>query len=94
MRIVSWNMNHWQNPPAKRGAAWEYLRDELRADIALVQEAIPPTDLQAAFRSIDDVHPRYRWGSAVVSFRPELVVRGSTAAVAPSVVDQGLTVSV
>lgn len=75
MRIVSWNMNHCMRSVAARGEAWEYLRDGLRADIALLQEASPPSALGAVYRPIDGQNPRYAWGSAVVSFRPDLVLR-------------------
>src|SRR5439155_12307251 len=57
MRIVTWNIRR------KRGA-WEYLIDELRPDIALIQE-VP----QAVFKyggivgkTIGDTRP---WGSAI-----------------------------
>lgn len=61
---------------AKRAAAWSYLRDVLRADIALLQETTPPDDVRnVVYRAIDPNHPRYRWGSAVVSFREDLTLR-------------------
>ena len=53
----------------------EYLRDALGADLALVQEAVPPADLTAAYRQIDDANWRYKWGSAVVALRPGLTIR-------------------
>jgi hypothetical protein len=39
MRFVSWNMNRLGRSAADHIKAWEYLRDELKADLALVQEA-------------------------------------------------------
>lgn len=74
MRIVSWNMNRRGVSAAVHRAAWDYLRDELRADLALVQEAVPPSELQPqVFRSTG--LPRYEWGTAVVSFRTDLVLQ-------------------
>ena len=75
VKIVSWNMNHCMRSPAVRAKAWEYLRDELHADVAVVQEALPPPELMSVFHPIDEKHPRYRWGSAVVAFRSDLVLR-------------------
>jgi exonuclease III len=75
MRVVSWNMNHCLRSPALRRRAWEFLRDELRADIALVQEASPPPDLTSVYRPIDPKKPRLAWGSAIVSFRPDLTLK-------------------
>ena len=75
MRIVSWNMNYCMRSVAARSRAWEYLRDGLRADVALVQEAVPSEGLTRVFHPIDQSHSRYRWGSAVVAFRSDLSVR-------------------
>lgn len=75
MRIVNWNMNHCLRSIQKRTQAWDYLCEELRADLAIVQEAAPPKGLMSVYHPIDEKHPRYRWGSAVVAFRPNLVLR-------------------
>lgn len=75
MRIVSWNMNHCLRSTSKRKQAWDYVRDELRADVAIVQEAAPPKGLTSVYRPIDEKHRSYRWGSAVVAFRSDLTLR-------------------
>ncbi len=76
MRIVTWNMNHCQRSESSRARAWAYLRDGLRADVALVQEAQPPPGLaQCVYRPIDAANPRYNWGSAIVVFNPDLELR-------------------
>jgi hypothetical protein len=72
VRIVSWNMNHCLRPADDRKHAWNYIRDELRADLALVQEASPPKELKSVYRPIDETNPRLNWGSAVVALRPDL----------------------
>ena len=76
MRIVTWNMNHCQRSESSRARAWAYLRDGLRADVALVQEAQPPPGLaQCVYQPINAANPRYNWGSAIVVFNPELTLR-------------------
>ena len=75
MRVVSWNMNHCMRSQDARRRAWDYLRDDLRADLALVQEASPPDGFMSIYRPVDATNPRLAWGSAVVSLRPDLVLR-------------------
>jgi len=62
-------------------AAWSYIRDDLRPDIALLQEAMPPTGKEAAnvcHVPVDypNVKPR-TWGNAIYSRWPirEIVLR-------------------
>jgi hypothetical protein len=52
MRIVSWNMNRRGQSGASHKRAWDYLRGELCADLALVQEASPPDALMVVERCI------------------------------------------
>jgi exonuclease III len=67
MRIVSWNMNHARRTPEARAKAWDYLRHELKADVALVQEAVPPAGVDAVYLPIHESNRHYNWGSAVVA---------------------------
>jgi exonuclease III len=77
LRIVSWNMNSRGVSAATHRRAWDYLRDELKADLALVQEAVPPKSLeQPVFESTGLTN--YPWGTAVVSFRPDVTLQGRT----------------
>jgi len=70
LRVVCWNMNHWRQPTRPedtRALAWAYLADELRPDVALLQETVPPPTLartSVIYREIGDYRP---WGSAVVA---------------------------
>ena len=69
IRIVSWNMSHWQQTPAQRAAAWDYL-GSLHPDFALLQEAVPRDDLaptHCVYRP-GGIGNRRPWGSAVISF--------------------------
>jgi exonuclease III len=70
MRIVTWNMNHWQRSREARARAWEYMRHELGADVALVQEAVPPPEIEQVYKPIDP--PGSDWGSAVVALSPSV----------------------
>lgn len=74
MRIVTWNMNYWPRSAENRAGAWQYLREELQADVALVQEALPPPDSNAVFRPIE----KCNWGSAVVALSPKYTLRPRT----------------
>lgn len=66
LRVVSWNMNHWQNSPAARDAAWDYLYGPLAEktgwDVALLQECRPrPSDAGYAWTPVRGL----AWGTAV-----------------------------
>lgn len=67
MRIVSWNMNYARRTPEARASAWDYLRHELKADVALVQEAVPLAGVDAVYRPIHESNRHYNWGSAVIA---------------------------
>lgn len=73
MRIVVWNMSHWQKSAAERAAAWAWLRD-FGTDVALVQEAVPPADVRSVYRPIGGTRP---WGSAVVGLTTDVVAVGA-----------------
>ncbi len=65
--IVSWNLGERSSGKPE---AWNFLRDELGADLALVQEAVVPTGARAVFRpgGIASRDGKERsWGSAVVA---------------------------
>lgn len=76
MRVVVWNMSHWQKSDELRREAWLAL-ERLEPDIALVQEAVPPPELSQVYRPIGGARP---WGSAVVGFtthvQPINIVQG------------------
>lgn len=56
-------MSHWEKSDSQRAGSWRAPRD-LGADVALVQEAVPPPDLDnVVYRPIGGSRP---WGSAVV----------------------------
>jgi exonuclease III len=75
-RVVSWNMNHWRQPTRPedtRAKGWDYLKTDLRPDVALLQETVPPASLDrrsVIYREIADYRP---WGSAIVT-RPGLPI--------------------
>lgn len=67
MRIAVWNIG-WNRTKAQVEAMWSILRDEIRADVALLQEAVPPEGAKAVWHPIAG----RRWGSAVVGFTTEV----------------------
>ena len=67
-------MNRLGRSESSHVEAWDYLRNDLKADLALVQEASPTEDLGArVYRPIGE--KPYNWGSAVVALRPGLTLR-------------------
>jgi endonuclease/exonuclease/phosphatase family metal-dependent hydrolase len=84
LRVVSWNMNHWRQPSRPidtRAAGWAYLLHELRADVALLQETVPPRGIDGSviYREIADYRP---WGSAIYA-RPGLPLEQIWAVATP-----------
>lgn len=68
-------MNRLGRSHANHSKAWDYLQYELKADLALVQEASPPKHFtQLVYQPIDK--KRYNWGSAVVALRSDLKLQG------------------
>ena len=79
LRIATWNMDHWRRSKDLREQAWDFLHRVARVDVALVQEAFPVgRGLSQVFRETgirdDRVKPprALQWGSAVVSYGPQL----------------------
>jgi len=69
MRILVWNMSHWQKTQQQRERAWQVIRD-LGADVALLQETVPPSGAtNLVYREIGG---RRNWGSAVVGLTVEV----------------------
>ena len=69
MRVVTWNMNYWEQH-AFHDDAWRWLVDELRPDVALVQECVPPAWLRDTHSVVfDRAYPvgDQSWGSALVT---------------------------
>src|SRR5690349_6334760 len=66
-------MNYWQASQELRQEAWRYLADEIEPDVALLQEAVPSGSegVDRVYRA-GGIDERRRWGSAVVSYGPEL----------------------
>ena len=59
-------MNYWQRTAEEHAAAWRLL-DELKLNVALVREAVPPGSLQSVYPA-GGIDKHRRWGSAVVSY--------------------------
>jgi hypothetical protein len=73
MRVITWNMGmarESRGVPGLHGRAWHYLLG-LGPDIALVQEALPPSWVRTEGTLIQG--PFRQWGSAIFSPRYPLV---------------------
>lgn len=68
MRILTWNMDYWKRKTEQRKLAWEYLTNNLKPDISLIQEIVPPensyNESNVLYHEIDG---KRRWGSAIFS---------------------------
>lgn len=64
MRIAVWNVNHWQRGAEQRARVWRVLREELNADVAMLQEVGPIDEpsTSVVYREIGATRP---WGTAV-----------------------------
>jgi len=76
MKVVTWNLGYWQHK-SHHDEAWAYLRDEIKPDLALLQEVDPPQLKEREhllFRVI-----RQNWGTALYTKNmslEELQVKG------------------
>ena len=62
----------WRGHRRTAPDAWRFLREGLGADVALVQECVPPDEIPGAVFRKGGIGPTRPWGSAVVSFGPAL----------------------
>ncbi len=77
LRLVTWNLNHWRQPllPVDtRRAAWAHLAGTLGAGVALVQEAVPPSELPRDRAVYGELAGHRNWGSAIVALDTALSV--------------------
>ncbi|MGI6364192.1 MAG: endonuclease/exonuclease/phosphatase family protein [Bacillota bacterium] len=66
--IATWNMDYWKRNKEQRQAAWDYLTDEIRPDIALLQECMPPSVISKGYNIIyREIGGTRNWGSAVLA---------------------------
>jgi endonuclease/exonuclease/phosphatase family metal-dependent hydrolase len=76
-RIATWNLNHWRQPllpvDTRRGA-WDHLRLGVGAQVALVQEAVPPAELPRDRVVYGEIAGHRNWGSAVVALDPAIEI--------------------
>lgn len=70
LRVATWNLNHWQQPLLPRdtrAGAWAHLAGAIGAQVALVQEAVPPAGLSRDRAVYAEMAGHRNWGSAVVA---------------------------
>jgi exonuclease III len=64
MKILTWNMGYWQHRVLQEDA-WDYLINELKPDIALLQEAVPSDELEKKSKICWQPIKRRGWGSGI-----------------------------
>lgn len=72
--VATWNMDHWKRTVDQRQEAWAFLQSGLGADVALLQECVPPRETPSdriLYREIAGSRP---WGSAVFAVPKSLLV--------------------
>jgi exonuclease III len=72
IRLATWNMGFWTNRN-KHDNAWHWLLDDLKIDIALCQECVPPDWVKTGHTVIwERAYPtgKQTWGTALVTNLP------------------------
>ena len=70
-RVATWNMDWWKHK-ASHEAAWRWLREAVRPEVALLQETIPPGGLGHVIWKEDGIDESRPWSSAIASFGPPI----------------------
>jgi endonuclease/exonuclease/phosphatase family metal-dependent hydrolase len=77
LRVATWNLNHWRQPllpvDTRRGA-WAHLSGRIGVQVALVQEAVPPSDRSRERAVYGELAGHRNWGSAVVALDPAATI--------------------
>jgi endonuclease/exonuclease/phosphatase family metal-dependent hydrolase len=72
-RVLTWNMNHGFRDARQRRAAWSFLSETVKPDVALLQEILLQGDKsEQAVHQPGGIGGGRNWGSAVVTFGPSL----------------------
>ncbi len=77
LRVATWNLNHWRQPllPVDtRYGAWAHLEKGIGAQVALVQEAVPPAGTSRERAVYGELAGHRNWGSAVVTLDDTIVI--------------------
>ena len=62
MRILTWNLGYWQHS-SQHDKAWDYLCNDIKPDIALLQEVKPPSWLPRSTIVFEEINRG--WGTAI-----------------------------
>jgi hypothetical protein len=77
LKVITWNLGFWLYR-SKHLEAWAYLREQIRPDIALLQEVRPPPPIKNEYYSFKQV--RCGWGTTIYTrdlpASSELEIRG------------------
>jgi endonuclease/exonuclease/phosphatase (EEP) superfamily protein YafD len=69
IRLVTWNMDYWKTNKTRRREAWDVLLHDLAPGIALIQEAVPPPDIDPSLAVLWREIPGSRIGGAGIVSR-------------------------
>jgi len=68
MKVISWNMNYWQQPNTNN-SAWKYIVEYINPDIALLQETVVPEEYKENVVFLPSCTARkndpIKWGTCV-----------------------------
>lgn len=68
LTVLTWNMDHWKRTNEQRNTAWKYLTENISFDVALLQECVPPHEINDLNNVIyREIGGRRNWGSAIVT---------------------------
>ena len=69
LTFLTWNMDHWKRTKKQRSTAWKYLTENIHFGVALLQECVPPHEMNNHNNVIyREIGGNRKWGSAVVTF--------------------------
>ena len=62
LKVITWNLGYWQHRPVHEDA-WNYIREEIKPDLALLQEVKLPLLNEEEHLLFKPVHGG--WGTAI-----------------------------
>jgi len=78
MKIITWNLGYWQHS-SLHDEAWNYLCNEIKPDIAFLQEVRPPSWISHHTLAFEEV--TRGWGTAI--FAPSLTLEKEAFSIYP-----------
>lgn len=73
VKVITWNLGYWQHRPFHKDA-WNYIREKVKPDLALLQEVKPPHLYEGEHLLFKPAHGG--WGTAIYARGPPLIELG------------------